>query len=125
MTTPIFGADTTCCAWEPISISPVRLSPACIRPARKRASSLRGRAGAELRRTPGNIQLLERLGTLVPTEVVALPIMQGEQAIGILYGDNAEHRVPIDSTAGLEIFLSQAGYALGKAIAAAERSDRG
>jgi CheY-like chemotaxis protein len=79
----------------------------------------------KLRRTPGNIQLLERLGTLVPTEVVALPIMQGERAIGILYGDNAEHRVPIDSTAGLEIFLSQAGYALGKAIAAAERSDRG
>jgi CheY-like chemotaxis protein len=88
------------------------------------ASSGTARRG-KLRRTPANVELIERLGKLAPTEVVALPIMQGGRTIGILYGDNAEHRVPIDSTAGLEIFLSQAGFALEKAIAAAERSDRG
>ncbi len=88
------------------------------------ATSGEARRG-KLQRTPANVELIERLGTAVPTEAVALPIMQGGRAIGILYGDNAKHRVPIDSTAGLEIFLSQAGFALEKAIAAAERSDRG
>jgi hypothetical protein len=43
--------------------------------------------------------------------VVALPIMHGNRTIGILYGDNAEHRAPIDDVTGLEIFLSQAGSA--------------
>jgi len=88
------------------------------------ATSGEARRG-KLRRTPANVELIERLGTAAPTEAVALPIMQGGRVVGILYGDNAEHRVPIDSTAGLEIFLSQAGFALEKAIAAAERSDRG
>ncbi|HEY8849121.1 MAG TPA: hypothetical protein VIO12_07505, partial [Thermoanaerobaculia bacterium] len=88
------------------------------------ATSGEARRG-KLRRTPANVELIERLGTASPTEAVALPIMQGGRAIGILYGDNSERRVPIDSTAGLEIFLSQAGFALEKAIAAAGRSDRG
>lgn len=78
----------------------------------------------KMRRTPANVQLIETLGGLLPTEVVALPIMHGNRAIGILYGDNAEHRAPIDSMTGLEIFLSQAGYAFGNAVFASERAGR-
>ena len=43
---------------------------------------------------------------------------------GILYGDNAAHRAPIDTMTGLEIFLSQAGYAFGNAVFAAEKARR-
>ncbi|HET7705375.1 MAG TPA: hypothetical protein VFM36_04770, partial [Thermoanaerobaculia bacterium] len=75
----------------------------------------------KMRRTPSNVTLIEGLGGLLPTEVVAYPIMHVERPIGILYGDNAEHRAPIDSLTGLEIFLSQAGYAFGKAAAASGR----
>ncbi len=78
----------------------------------------------KMRRTPANVDLIERLGGLLPTEVVALPIMHANRAIGILYGDNAEHRAPIDSMTGLEIFLSQAGYAYGNAVFASERAGR-
>ena len=78
----------------------------------------------KMRRTPANVQLIEALGGLLPTEVVALPIMHASRAIGILYGDNAEHRGPIDSMTGLVIFLSQAGYAFGNAVFASERAGR-
>ncbi len=70
----------------------------------------------KIRRTEANVRLIEGMGNVLPSEVVALPIMHNGQGIGILYGDNAEHRAPIDSTSGLEIFLSQAGYAFGNAV---------
>lgn len=76
----------------------------------------------KMRRTPANVGLIDRLGGMLPTEIVALPIMHANRAIGILYGDNAEHRAPIDSTTGLEIFLSQAGYAFGNAVFASEKT---
>jgi FOG: CheY-like receiver len=75
----------------------------------------------KMRKTPLNVELIQAMGGLLPTEVTALPIMHGDRAIGILYGDNAEHRAPIENVAGLEIFLSQAGYAFGNAVAASER----
>jgi CheY-like chemotaxis protein len=78
----------------------------------------------KMRRTPTNVELIDRLGGLLPTEVVALPIMHSNRAVGILYGDNAEHRTPIDSMTGLEIFLSQAGFAFGNAVFASERAGR-
>ncbi|MFL6246307.1 MAG: response regulator [Thermoanaerobaculia bacterium] len=78
----------------------------------------------KMRRTPANVDLIDRLGGLLPTEVVALPIMHSNRAVGILYGDNAEHRAPIDSMTGLEIFLSQAGFAFGNAVFASERAGR-
>jgi CheY-like chemotaxis protein len=78
----------------------------------------------KMRRTPANVELIDRLGGLLPTEVVALPIMHAGRAVGILYGDNAEHRSPIDSMTGLEIFLSQAGFAFGNAVFASERAGR-
>lgn len=76
----------------------------------------------KMRRTQANVELIEKLGGKLPTEVVALPIMHANRTIGILYGDNAEHRAPIDSMTGLEIFLSQAGYAFSNAVFAAERA---
>jgi CheY-like chemotaxis protein len=78
----------------------------------------------KMRRIPANVELIDRLGGMLPTEVVALPIMHGNRAIGILYGDNAENRAAIDSMTGLEIFLSQAGYAFGNAVFAAERAGK-
>jgi len=78
----------------------------------------------KMRRTAANVELIERLGGLLPTEVVALPIMHARRTIGILYGDNAAHRAPIDTMTGLEIFLSQAGYAFGNAVFAAEKARR-
>ena len=74
----------------------------------------------KMRRTPANQELVTRLGDRKPTEVVALPIMHGDRTIGILYGDNAEHRAPIDDINGLEIFLSQAGSAFQSAAAEPE-----
>jgi CheY-like chemotaxis protein len=79
----------------------------------------------KMKRTPANVELIDGLGGLLPTEVVALPIMHTNRTIGILYGDNAEHRAPIDSMTGLEIFLSQAGYAFGNAVFASEKAGRG
>ena len=76
----------------------------------------------KIRKTDANVQLIERMGNLLPTEVAALPIMHNEQGIGILYGDNAEHRAPISSMTGLEIFLSQAGYAFGNAVIAWQKA---
>lgn len=73
----------------------------------------------KMRRTAANVELIDKLGGPLPTEVVALPIMHANRPIGILYGDNAEHRAPIDSMTGLEIFLSQAGYAFSNAVFAA------
>jgi len=79
----------------------------------------------KMKKTPVNVDLINLLGGLLPTEVVALPIMHASRTIGILYGDNAEHKAPIDSVSGLEIFLSQAGYAFGNAVFASERAGRG
>jgi CheY-like chemotaxis protein len=78
----------------------------------------------KMRRTAANVQLIDSLGGLAPSEVVALPIMHAKRTIGILYGDNAAHRAPIDTMTGLEIFLSQAGYAFGNAVFAAEKARR-
>ncbi|HEX9162116.1 MAG TPA: response regulator [Thermoanaerobaculia bacterium] len=79
----------------------------------------------KMRRTPANVRLIEAMGNQLPTEVVVLPVMHNQQGIGILYGDNAEHRTPIDVVTGLEIFLSQAGYAFGNAVAAWTKNGRG
>jgi hypothetical protein len=79
----------------------------------------------KMRRTAANVHLIDRLGGLLPTEVVALPIMHSGQPIGILYGDNAEHRAPIDNMTGLEIFLSQAGSAFGSAVSASQKAGWG
>lgn len=70
----------------------------------------------KIRRTTANVQLIEGLGALLPTEVVSIPIRDGEKVVGVFYGDNAEHRVPIGDLSGLGAFLAQAGQALGRAL---------
>lgn len=101
-----------------------------IRVARSAPSILADVAGSgeahrgKMRKTAANVELIERLGGILPTEVVVLPIMHAKRTIGILYGDNAEHHAPVDNVTGLEIFLSQAGYAFGNAVFASERAGR-
>jgi hypothetical protein len=78
----------------------------------------------KMRKTPANVQLIDGLGGSLPTEVAALPIMHAGRPIGILYGDNAGQRGPIDNMTGLEIFLSQAGEAFGTAVSASQKAGR-
>jgi GAF domain-containing protein len=72
----------------------------------------------KLRKTTGNVRLIEGLGSLMPSEVLVLPILNRDEVVGILYADNASNRAPIDEVTGLEIFLSQAGFALRNAMIA-------
>ncbi len=87
------------------------------------AASGRAHRG-KMHRTPANVELIDGLGGLLPSEIVALPIMHARRTIGILYGDNAANHAPIETMTGLEIFLSQAGYAFGNAVFAAEKARR-
>ncbi|MBI2213587.1 MAG: DUF4388 domain-containing protein [Acidobacteria bacterium] len=72
----------------------------------------------KLRKTDANVRLIGGLGTLMPSEVLVLPILNKDEVVGILYADNASNRAPIEEVAGLEIFLSQAGFALRNAMIA-------
>jgi DNA-binding NarL/FixJ family response regulator len=72
----------------------------------------------KLRRTDANVRLIGGLGTLMPSEVLVLPILNKDEVVGILYADNASNRAPIEEVSGLEIFLSQAGFALRNAMIA-------
>jgi len=44
-------------------------------------------------------------------EAISLPMISGDEVVGVLYGDNAVTQRPIEDTAGLEVFLSHAGFA--------------
>lgn len=75
----------------------------------------------KLHRTDANIQLIRDLGRAAPSEIFAAPLLYGDEPVGVLFGDNAENRNPIDDMTGLEIFLSQAGFAFGNAVLARRR----
>lgn len=75
----------------------------------------------KLQRSSANVALLESLGTIQPTEIVAIPILQDDRVLGVLYGDNAEQRAPIDDTGSLEFFLAQAAFAFENAVIASAR----
>lgn len=77
----------------------------------------------KIRRTAANAELIAHLGTILPTEVVVLPILHKGNVIGLLYGDNAEQKQPIGDLSGLEVFLSQAGFAFENAVIAASRRE--
>ena len=70
----------------------------------------------KLQRTAANIELIEKLGVVRPTQVIVIPIMNRGEVIGLLYGDNAETHSPLESVEGLEIFLAQSGFALENAV---------
>lgn len=59
--------------------------------------------------------LFEKLGG-VPAEVFLAPILSEDTVVAILYGDNFPETTPIADTDALEIFLSQAGVAMEKAL---------
>jgi len=60
--------------------------------------------------------LLEKLGDRMPTELFVGPIVSEGKVVALLYGDNLPGNKPIGDTDALEIFLSQAGMAMEKAI---------
>ncbi|HEU5163661.1 MAG TPA: DUF4388 domain-containing protein [Thermoanaerobaculia bacterium] len=76
----------------------------------------------KLRRSRANEELLQALGRLLPTEVAVLPIAHRGAVVGLLYGDNARTKRPLQDLSGLEVFLSQAGLALENALSANARS---
>jgi CheY-like chemotaxis protein len=60
--------------------------------------------------------LLGKLGGGIPAEVFIGPIVSESKVVAILYGDNLPEEKPIGDTVSLEIFLSQAGLAMEKAL---------
>ena len=61
-------------------------------------------------------QLRQQLGGGDPAEVFVGPIFSEGKVVALLYGDNYPSREPIGDTEALEIFLSQAGLAMEKAL---------
>ena len=59
---------------------------------------------------------LGQLGDARPTEVFVGPIVSEGKVVAVLYGDNLPDDKPIGDTDSLEIFLSQAGIAMEKAL---------
>lgn len=66
--------------------------------------------------TPWNAYIFDQLGGHKPQEVFLAPIFSGGRIVTILYGDNAPEDREIGDTTSLEIFLSQAGLALDRAL---------
>jgi len=66
--------------------------------------------------TPMNKYLWEQLGGGRPDEVFLGPIVSENKVVAVLYGDNLPESKPIGDTESLEIFLSQAGLAMEKAL---------
>jgi CheY-like chemotaxis protein len=73
-----------------------------------------------LRIRPGNSSwdayLQKQLGGGRPEEVFLGPILSEGKVVAVLYGDNHPAPEPIGDTESLEIFLSQAGLAMEKAL---------
>ena len=60
--------------------------------------------------------LLGKLGGGIPAEVFIGPIVSEGKVVAMLYGDNLPEKKPVGDTDSLEIFLSQAGLAMEKAL---------
>ena len=60
--------------------------------------------------------LREQLGGDDPAEVFLGPVISEGNVVAMLYGDNLPDRTAIGDTSALEIFLSQAGLAMEKAL---------
>jgi CheY-like chemotaxis protein len=63
-----------------------------------------------------NTHLFERLAGGVPVEYFLGPIISEGKVVALLYGDNLPEKRKIGDTDTLEIFLSQAGMAMEKAL---------
>jgi len=64
----------------------------------------------------GNDRLRLLLGGGDPAEAFVAPIAVADEVVALLYGDNLPEPRPVGETEALEIFLTQAGLALEKAI---------
>jgi CheY-like chemotaxis protein len=60
--------------------------------------------------------LVEQLGGGEPQEVFLGPIISEGKVVALIYGDNLPEKTPIGDTESLEIFISQAGLAMEKAL---------
>ena len=60
--------------------------------------------------------LFQQLGGGVPSEIFLGPIVSEGKVVALLYGDNLPARAQIGDTTSLEIFLSQAGMAMERAL---------
>ncbi|HXI14121.1 MAG TPA: response regulator [Thermoanaerobaculia bacterium] len=76
----------------------------------------------KLRRDPQNVELLAMLGDQAPTEVAVFPVIHQDRCLAVLYGDNGGAHQDVGDTSGLEIFLSQAGFAFDNALFVSEAS---
>jgi len=56
------------------------------------------------------------LGPYTPSVITAIPMVSRRRVIAILYGDNAVSGKPLTDLTGLEIFMTQAGMAMEKAL---------
>ncbi len=66
--------------------------------------------------TDWNTYLFDQLGGDRPAEVFVGPLISEGRVVAVLYGDNLPEQKPIGDTESLEIFLSQAGLAMEKAL---------
>ncbi|MEA5112805.1 MAG: response regulator [Geobacteraceae bacterium] len=72
-----------------------------------------------------NRYLLDQLGGGTPQEMFVGPIVSEGKVVALLYGDNLPEKRGIGLTDSLEIFLSQAGLAMEKALLQRKLSERG
>jgi hypothetical protein len=80
--------------------------------------ALREMSSLKVRPGPGywDTYLTEQLGGTLPEQIFLGPIISEGKVVAILYGDNLPEKRPIGDTEALEIFLSQAGLAMEKAL---------
>ncbi|MBE0574593.1 MAG: response regulator [Desulfuromonadales bacterium] len=71
---------------------------------------------SEPRETEWNDYFFTHLGGKRPDEVFVGPLISEGRVVAVLYGDNLPDEKPIGDTESLEIFLSQAGLAMEKAL---------
>ncbi|HUJ12570.1 MAG TPA: response regulator [Thermoanaerobaculia bacterium] len=65
-------------------------------------------------------ELESAFGAATVQEAIALPMLCGNDVVGVLYGDNSVSQRPIEDTLGLEVFLSQAGFAFQNSLASGQ-----
>jgi hypothetical protein len=66
--------------------------------------------------TDWNQYLFNQLGGDRPSDVFIGPLISEGRVVAVLYGDNLPEQKPVGDTESLEIFLSQAGMAMEKAL---------
>jgi CheY-like chemotaxis protein len=75
--------------------------------------------------TPFNRYILNQLGGGDPDEILLGPIISEGKVVAILYGDNLPENKAIGDIDSLEIFLSQAGLAMEKALLQRRLKEKG